>query len=127
MRPVPAPAPVGAEGQCNSRGGEAAADPTATGAAVSGGIALQMTEGGVGRRAGPVEKIDIGSDERGGGAVGLTYLPGALPGVYGLVGGRLGAVGAGPWGRSSVPGVHRPRRRNRRRGRRRTPPARDRA
>src|SRR5437870_11474884 len=44
LRPVTAADLVGAEGQCNSRGGEAAADPTATGAAVAGGIALQMTE-----------------------------------------------------------------------------------
>jgi len=96
LRPVTAADLVGAEGQCNSRGGEAAADSTATGAAVAGGIALQMTECDVVRRAGPVEKIDIGSDERGERAVTLTYLRGPWPGVYRFAGGRLVSIERAP-------------------------------
>src|SRR5262249_50626619 len=63
LRPVTAADLVSAEGQC-SGAGQAAADPAAAGGLVAGGIALQMTECDVVRRAGPVEKIDIGSDER---------------------------------------------------------------
>src|SRR5262249_38174412 len=66
------------------------------GAAVSGGIALQMTECDVVRRAGPVEKIDIGSDERGERAVTLTYLRGPWPGGYRFAGGRLVSIERGP-------------------------------
>jgi hypothetical protein len=44
------------------------------------------------RRAGPVEKIDIGADERGERTVVLTYLQGPSPGVYRFAGGRLVSI-----------------------------------
>src|SRR5262245_13352934 len=72
LRPVTAADLVGAEGQCNSRGGEATADPTATGAAVAGGMAMPMTEWEGGRRAGRGERMGDGSDERGEGDVKLS-------------------------------------------------------
>lgn len=94
LRPVTAADLVNAEGQCNSRAGEAAADSSAAGAPVA--IALQMTECDVVRRAGPVEKIDVGSDERGERAVTLTYLRGPWPGVYRFAGGRLVSIERAP-------------------------------
>src|SRR5262249_46226244 len=96
LRPVTAADLVSAEGQCNSGDGQAAADPTAAGGLVAGGIALQMTECDVVRRAGPVEKIDVGSDERGERAVTLTYLRGPWPGVYRFTGGRLVSIERAP-------------------------------
>src|SRR5260370_41249951 len=68
-RPVTAADLVGAEGQCGSGTGQAAADPTAAGGSAAGGIALQMTESEGGRRAGPVATSDIGSAELGARAV----------------------------------------------------------
>src|SRR5262245_64426052 len=65
LRPVTAADLVSAEGQCNSAAGQAAADPTAAGGPVAGGMALRMTEWGAGRRAGPAEKIAMGSHAAG--------------------------------------------------------------
>ena len=96
LRPVTAADLVSADGQCNSGAGQAAADPTAAGGSVAGGIALQMTECDVVRRAGPVEKIDIGSDERGERAVTLTYLRVPWPGIYRFAGGRLVSIELAP-------------------------------
>ena len=96
LRPVTAADLVSAEGQCNSGAGQAAADSSAAGAPVAGGIGLQMTECDVVRRAGPVEKIDVGSDERGERAVTLTYLRGPWPGVYRFAGGRLVSMERAP-------------------------------
>jgi len=96
LRPVTAADLVSAEGQCNSGDGQAATDSTAAGGLVAGGIALQMTECDVARRAGPVEKIDVGSDERGERAVTLTYLRGPWPGVYRFTGGRLVSIERAP-------------------------------
>jgi len=96
LRPVTAADLVSAEGQCDSGAGQAAADPTAAGGTVAGGIALQMTECDVVRRAGPVEKIDIGSGERGERAVTLTYLRGPWPGIYRFTGGRLVSIERAP-------------------------------
>ena len=96
LRPVTAADLVSREGQCSGGDGQAAADSTAGGGLVAGGIALQMTECDVVRRAGPVEKIDIGSDERGERAVTLTYLRGPWPGVYRFTGGRLVSIERAP-------------------------------
>ena len=90
LRPVTAADLVSAEGQCDGGAGQAAAEP------VAGGIALQMTECDVVRRAGPVEKIDVGSDERGERAVTLTYLRGPWPGIYRFTGGRLVSIERAP-------------------------------
>src|SRR6266481_4600675 len=90
LRPVTAADLVSSEGQCDGGAGQAAAEP------VAGGIALQMTECDVVRRAGPVEKIDIGSDQRGERAVTLTYLRGPWPGIYRFAGGRLVSIERAP-------------------------------
>ena len=90
LRPVTAADLVSAQGQCDGGAGQAGAEP------VAGGIALQMTECDVVRRAGPVEKIDVGSDERGERAVTLTYLRGPWPGIYRFTGGRLVSIERAP-------------------------------
>src|SRR5262249_4641020 len=79
LRPVTAADLVNAEGQCNSGAGQAAADSSAAGAPVAGGIALQMTECDVVRRAGPVEKIHVGSRGRGRAARTPPHLPRPRP------------------------------------------------
>ena len=90
---------VGAEGQCPFAGAaqtpgaaDAAPGAPATAALVPGGVALQMTECDVVRRAGTPEKVDLGADERGDRAVVLTYTRGPLPGVYRFSAGRLFAI-----------------------------------
>jgi hypothetical protein len=61
------------------------------GRGAAGGIALRITECD-GRspvcRVCPVEKIELGANERGGRSLVLTYLHGSWPGVYRFVGGR---------------------------------------
>ena len=94
---------VGAEGQCPFAGAaqtpgaaDAAPGAPATAALVPGGVALQMTECDVVRRAGTPEKVDLGADERGDRAVVLTYTRGPLPGVYRFSAGRLVAIERAP-------------------------------
>jgi hypothetical protein len=96
-RPVTAADLVGSEGQCV--GSEqapaesgAAADQAQAAAPMLGGISLQMTECDVVRRAGPVEKIELGANERGERSLVLTYLKGAAPGLYRFAGGRLVSI-----------------------------------
>jgi hypothetical protein len=108
LRP-PGPADlVGPEGQCAGTASASEAVPNAPeavpnaageGAApalVQGGIALQMTECDVVRRAGPPERVEFGTSERGDRSVVLTYIRGPRPGVYRFVGGRLFSVERGP-------------------------------
>jgi hypothetical protein len=97
LRPVTAADLVNAAGQCAGEGEQAGSDPTTGGAApVAGGIALQMTECDVVRRAGAADKIDFASDERGERIVTLTYLRGPLPGIYRFAGGRLVSIDRAP-------------------------------
>ena len=97
LRPVTAADLVNAAGQCAGETDQAGNDSTTAGAApATGGIALQMTECDVVRRAGPVEKIDFGSDDRGERVVTLTYLRGPLPGIYRFAGGRLVSIERAP-------------------------------
>ncbi len=97
LRPVTAGDLVNAAGQCAGEADQAGNDSTTSGAApVTGGIALQMTECDVVRRAGPVEKIDFGSDDRGERVVTLTYLRGPWPGIYRFAGGRLVSIERAP-------------------------------
>src|SRR5262249_19029914 len=99
LRPVTAADLVNAEGQCNSRAGEAAADSSAAGAGVGGRHPPAKTGmgGGAGApRAGRVEKMDVGSDGRGERAVTLTYLRGPWRGVYRFAGGRLVSIERAP-------------------------------
>ena len=55
-----------------------------------------MTECDVVRRAGPVEKIDFGVNERGERTVTLTYMRGPMPGIYRFAGGRLVSIERAP-------------------------------
>src|SRR5260370_27081631 len=64
LRPVTAADLVGAEGQCDSGTGQAAADPTAAGGPPPRRHALQMTGCGGVRRARPGEDSRIGSGGR---------------------------------------------------------------
>jgi hypothetical protein len=97
LRPVTAADLVNGAGQCAGEGEQAGSDSTTAGAApVAGGIALQMTECDVVRRAGAVDKIDFGSDDRGERIVTLTYLRGPWPGIYRFTGGRLVAIERAP-------------------------------
>jgi hypothetical protein len=104
LRPITPADLVGPEGQCAAPPEQAAAltDPATPGGPpapaplVSGGISLQMTECEVVRRAGVVEKVDFGVDERGQRAVTLTYTRGPWPGLYRFAGGRLMSIERAP-------------------------------
>lgn len=96
LRPVTAADLVNAAGQCTGEGEQAGSNPTSGAPSVAGGIALQMTECDVVRRAGAVDKIDFASDDRGERIVTLTYLRGPWPGVYRFAGGRLVAIDRPP-------------------------------
>jgi hypothetical protein len=99
LRPLTSADFVNQDGQCAAAAEQArgSADSAgAEGAAPVGGIALQMTECEVVRRAGPVEKIDISADERGERTVVLSYLRGSAAGVYRFVGGRLVSIERAP-------------------------------
>ena len=65
-------------------------------ALASGGIALQMTECDVVRRAGAPEQLQIGADERGERSVVITYIRGPRPGVYRFTAGRLASIERAP-------------------------------
>ena len=93
---------VGPEGQCAATAAPASeAVPNAAGegtapALQQGGIALQMTECDVVRRAGQPEQVELGTNERGDRTAVLTYIRGARPGVYRFAGGRLVSIERGP-------------------------------
>jgi hypothetical protein len=93
LRPITAADLVGPDGLCSGVG-------QASGFAEQGssgsGISLQMTECEVVRRAGAVDKIDFGVNERGERAVVMTYTKGSWPGVYNFAGGRLVAIERAP-------------------------------
>lgn len=96
LRPVSAADLVSAEGQC-AMATAGAADPSPDGAAaepamVSGGIALQMTECDVVRRAGAPEQLQIGAEASGERSVVITYARGPRPGIYRFTAGRLTSV-----------------------------------
>jgi hypothetical protein len=103
LRPVSSEDLVSADGQCAGAGPMAGpADSTAGGGGqqsatlVQGSVALQMTECDVVRRAGPVEQIDTGANERGERTVTLTYQRGPSPGIYRFTGGRLASIERAP-------------------------------
>jgi len=97
LRPVTAADLVSADGQCASEALPAqesdAAPPTAP--LQSGGIALQMTECDVVRRAGAPEQLQIG-DERGERTTVITYIQGPRPGIYRFSAGRLTSIERAP-------------------------------
>jgi hypothetical protein len=80
------------EAQANSDDGMQQQQP----ALASGGIALQMTECDVVRRAGAPEQLQIGADERGDRSVVLTYVRGPRPGIYRFSAGRLASIERAP-------------------------------
>jgi len=99
-RPITPADLVGSEGQCSPPASEqanaqsgAAADAQA---AQLGGIGLRMTECDVVRRAGPVEKIELGANERGERSLVLSYLHGPWPGIYRFTSGRLTSIERAP-------------------------------
>lgn len=92
LRPVTNADLVNADGQCAAAPEQATEPGDTVATPFGGGIALRMTECEVVQRAGPVEKLDIGADERGERTVVLTYLQGPSPGVYRFAGGRLVAI-----------------------------------
>ena len=99
LRPVSAADLVTADGQCAMTAAEApppapgdASGAPAQPASLPGGIALQMTECDVVRRAGAPEQLQIGADERGDRSVVITYIRGSRPGVYRFGAGRLVSI-----------------------------------
>lgn len=103
LRPATAEDMVDAEGRCASamavQAPEAGAEPSAAQASVPlvpSGVALEMTECDVVKRAGQPEKVDLGTSERGERTATLTYIRGARPGIYHFVAGRLNSVERAP-------------------------------
>ncbi len=101
LRPVTAADLVSADGQCAMTAAEAPPPASgwrvgAGGRTASGGIALQMTECDVVRRAGAPEQLQIGADERGDRAVVITYVRGPRPGIYRFAAGRLTSIERAP-------------------------------
>jgi hypothetical protein len=70
--------------------------PDGGGPAVTGGIALGMTECQAVRRAGQPSNVAISAGEKGVRKVVLTYLSGPWPGIYTFESGRLKEMGAAP-------------------------------
>ena len=90
---------VGPDGQCAYAATAPTADPgvdPATAGLVQGGVALQMTECEVVRRAGPPEQVELGANERGERSAVLTYVRGPRPGIYRFASGRLYSIERGP-------------------------------
>ena len=100
LRPVTAADLVTEGGQCAMAASEAQATSDdgmqQQPALASGGIALQMTECDVVRRAGAPEQLQIGADERGDRSVVLTYVRGPRPGIYRFSAGRLASIERAP-------------------------------
>jgi hypothetical protein len=99
LRPVTAEDLVDQQGQCASGGRDAAvvatAQPDGSGPAapaMRGGIALQMTECEVVRRAGAPDQSEFGTTDRGERSLVLTYNHGPRPGIYRFAGGRLSSI-----------------------------------
>jgi hypothetical protein len=85
---------IGSGGQCAAASSQATADAVAAGL-VQSGVALQMTECDVVRRAGAPDQIEYPPNnyER---AVVLTFLRGPRPGIYAFRGGRLVSIDRAP-------------------------------
>ena len=100
LRPVTPADLVTEGGQCAMTAGEAQTTSDdgmqQQPALASGGIALQMTECDVVRRAGAPEQLQIGANERGERSVVLTYIRGPRPGIYHFAAGRLAAIERAP-------------------------------
>jgi hypothetical protein len=75
---------------------ESSPDPQGDLPLTPGGIALQMSECEVARRAGPPERLEFGNTGRGERAVTFTYIRGSRPGIYRFAGGRLYSIERAP-------------------------------
>jgi len=101
LRPVTAEDLVDADGRCAApvASQEVSADGTTTTMAiplVPSGIALDMTECDVVKRAGHPERVQVGTNERNERTLVLTYINGERPGIYQFVSGRLTAMERSP-------------------------------
>jgi len=85
---------VGPDGFCQGTAQSAAGSPEQP--AILGGVALQMTECDVVRRAGTPERTEVGTTPGGERAVVLTYTRGLRPGTYRFARGRLYSIERGP-------------------------------
>ncbi|HXF89089.1 MAG TPA: hypothetical protein VNK48_12105 [Xanthobacteraceae bacterium] len=84
-----------AEAAPEAAGSDPVTTPTNPALAV-GGIALGMTECDVVKRAGPPEKVVIGTNERAERTVTLTYTGNMRPGIYTFTAGRLVSIERAP-------------------------------
>jgi hypothetical protein len=100
LPPITAEDLVDASGRCGAfASAEGNADAAATPAnvpTIPGAIAIEMSECEVVRRAGPPEKVDIGTNERGERTATLTYIRGSRPGIYQFTSGRLTVMERAP-------------------------------
>jgi hypothetical protein len=85
---------VDAEGRCagtlaTSGASDGAPPDQGAGPVISPGIAIDMTECDVVKRAGVPDQVAIGANERGERTATLTFLRGARPGIYHFTAGRL--------------------------------------
>jgi hypothetical protein len=102
LPPVTAEDMVDAEGRC---AGAFAAQPSSEGGpppepgnipVIPSGIALDMTECDVVKRAGAPERVEIGTNERSERTAILTFIRGAQPGIYRFTTGRLTSMERAP-------------------------------
>ena len=63
---------------------------------IPAGIALEMSECDVVKRAGFPEQVNVGANERGERTVTLTYINGQRPGIYNFTSGRLTSMERAP-------------------------------
>jgi len=94
-RPVGAEDLLTAEGACPDGSPPVAAAPETppdAAAPTAAGIALDMTECEVVRRAGTPQRFEVASTEGGERSVVLTYQGGARPGIYRFLSGRLVSI-----------------------------------
>lgn len=102
VRPLTAADFINPDGQCAAAPTAPAASappnasPDAAPAPILGGIALEMSECDVVRRAGQPDRFEFGTTDRGGRAVTLTYVNGPRPGIYRFAGGRLNSIEGSP-------------------------------
>ncbi len=101
LKPVTAEDLVDSDGRCAAPVASADVQPdgtTAPAAAslIPAGIALEMTECDVVKRAGQPERIQLGTNERNERTLTLTFIRGERPGIYHFISGRLTSMERGP-------------------------------
>jgi hypothetical protein len=96
LRPVTAADLVDQQGRCAAPPAQAGSEATDANGLLPGGIALEMTECDVVRRAGAPDQVEFGTTDRGGRALTLTYTGGPRPGIYRFADGRVVSIERGP-------------------------------